>query len=175
MKIISTAVLLGATLLAIPIITYYFGTALGDLEWKAIHTLMWIALGFIAYCFIVGELTHNNSQVDKLWSIIPVIYVWIVAWYGDFSPRLVVMAVLVTLWGIRLTTNFAMKGPIIGNFGQVKKTIDGKYCGRNQSSIRDGNGPCLIFFLYVATKIRLFYFLHYLPSLHCKILAYQWV
>ncbi len=110
MKIISTAVLLGATLLAIPFFTYYFGTALGNTEWKAIHTLIWVTVGFIAYCFIVGELTHNNSQVDKLWSIIPVIYVWIVASYGDYSPRLVVMAVLVTIWGIRLTTNFAMKG-----------------------------------------------------------------
>jgi len=110
MKIISTAVLLGATLLAIPFFTYYFGTPLGDTEWRAIHSLIWVALVFIAYCFIVGELTHNNSQVDKLWSIIPVIYVWIIASYGDFSPRLVVMAVLVTLWGIRLTTNFALKG-----------------------------------------------------------------
>jgi len=110
MKIISTAVLLGLTLLAIPFFTYNFGTALGRTEWKAIHTLVYICLCFIGYCFIIGELTHNNSQVDKLWSVIPVIYVWIIVWYGDFTPRLVVMAVLVTLWGIRLTTNFAMKG-----------------------------------------------------------------
>ncbi len=110
MKIISTAVLLGITLLAIPFFTYYFGTALGVIEWKAIHTLIWVAIGFIVYCFIVGELTQNNSQVDKLWSIIPVIYLWIIAYYSDFSPRLILMAVMVTLWGIRLTTNFAMKG-----------------------------------------------------------------
>ena len=25
-------------------------------------------------CFVVGELTRNVSQVDKLWSIVPVLY-----------------------------------------------------------------------------------------------------
>jgi steroid 5-alpha reductase family enzyme len=48
--------------------------------------------------------------VDKLWSVLPVVYTWTVAAYGDFSPRLILMSVLVTIWGIRLTANFAMKG-----------------------------------------------------------------
>jgi steroid 5-alpha reductase family enzyme len=64
----------------------------------------------IAYSFLAGELANNNSQVDKLWSIIPIAYTWIVAGFSGFTARLVVMSVLVTLWGIRLTINFAMKG-----------------------------------------------------------------
>lgn len=64
----------------------------------------------VAYCFIVGEISRNNSQMDKLWSIMPVVYVWIIAIKGDMNPRLVVYAVIVTLWGIRLTINFARKG-----------------------------------------------------------------
>ena len=63
-----------------------------------------------AYCFIAGELTMNNSQMDKLWSILPAVYVWIVAIKGGMAPRLVIMAVLVTVWGARLTWNFARKG-----------------------------------------------------------------
>jgi len=36
--------------------------------------------------------------------------VWMVAAYGGFTIRLVLMAILVTIWGVRLTANFALKG-----------------------------------------------------------------
>lgn len=110
MKILSTAILLIVTLLVVPIFSYFFGTALGPLEWEALYTVIKITAVVAVLTFVVGELTNNNSQVDKLWSIVPIIYVWVVADYGDYAPRLVVMAVLATLWGIRLTANFAMKG-----------------------------------------------------------------
>lgn len=64
----------------------------------------------ILYCFIAGEITNNNSQMDKLWSILPEIYVWVVAIKGNINPRLVIMAILATIWGARLTYNFAKKG-----------------------------------------------------------------
>ncbi|MFZ4521041.1 MAG: DUF1295 domain-containing protein [Bacteroidales bacterium] len=110
MKIITTAILLFITLLAVPLFSYFFGTALGPAEWKVIHTLMIIVGMVTAYCFIVGELTGNNSQVDKLWSILPIIYTWVMTGYSDYAPRLVMMSILVTIWGVRLTINFAMKG-----------------------------------------------------------------
>ena len=110
MKIIPVALLLLVTLLIVPIFSYFFGTALGDLEMQAINTLIKLAAGVVLYCFVVGELTSNNSQVDKLWSVAPIAYAWIVADFGDYHPRLVVMATLVTVWGVRLTANFALKG-----------------------------------------------------------------
>lgn len=110
MKIISTATILGLTLLAVPVFAYYFGEPLGMYEWETLRLLVWILIAVILFCFITGEITGNNSQVDKLWSIIPLVYIWVIAYNGDFHPRLVVMAVLVSLWGIRLTANFAMKG-----------------------------------------------------------------
>lgn len=42
----------------------------------------------IAYCFIVGEITHNYSQMDKLWSLLPIVYSWIIAVRGGMSARL---------------------------------------------------------------------------------------
>lgn len=63
-----------------------------------------------AYCFIVGELANNFSQMDKLWSLLPIAYTWIVAVRGGMKLRLVLYALLVTAWGIRLTVNFARKG-----------------------------------------------------------------
>lgn len=64
----------------------------------------------ILYCFIVGEITNNNSQMDKLWSILPEVYAWVIAVKGNMNPRLVIMAILATIWGARLTYNFAKKG-----------------------------------------------------------------
>ncbi len=110
MKIISTALVLLATLILVPIATYYFGAPLGGTEKEALYFLAKVLVGVILICFVLGEATQNNSQVDKLWSILPIGYVWYVAFVGDFSPRLVVMSTLVTLWGIRLTANFALKG-----------------------------------------------------------------
>ena len=62
------------------------------------------------YCFVVAEISRNNSQMDKLWSILPIAYTWIIAVKSGFNPRQVIYAILVTFWGIRLTINFARKG-----------------------------------------------------------------
>ena len=63
----------------------------------------------IVVCFVVSEITCNYSQVDKLWSLIPIIYGWItVAAFP--SARIIIMALLVTIWGSRLSYNFYRKG-----------------------------------------------------------------
>ena len=86
------------------------GIKLSQLQLDTLLILVIVCGASVLYCFIVGELTHNNSQMDKLWSILPIAYVWIIAIKGDFNFRLLVYAILVTLWGIRLTFNFARKG-----------------------------------------------------------------
>lgn len=110
MNILKTASLLLITLMLVPVYAYFYGKPLGLIESEALATLIKICLGSILFCFIISELIKNYSQVDKLWSLLPIIYVWVVADYGHYAPRLVLMAVLVTIWGIRLTYNFARKG-----------------------------------------------------------------
>ena len=110
MNVLKIASLLVITLLVVPILTYYFGTPLTDFQVVALKSVIYVNFGVIAYCFVVGELTGNNSQVDKLWSLIPIVYAWIIADYGGYSPRLVIMTALVALWGIRLTYNFSRHG-----------------------------------------------------------------
>ncbi len=71
----------------------------------------WITLFIVVVfaCFIVSEITFNYSQVDKLWSLLPPAYSWItVAAFP--SARTVIMALLVTMWGLRLSYNFHRKG-----------------------------------------------------------------
>ena len=73
--------------------------------------LTWIIVMIIVaiVCFLVSELTRNYSQVDKLWSLMPMVYSWITV--ASFpSHRLFVMAILVTIWGLRLSYNFYRKG-----------------------------------------------------------------
>ena len=63
----------------------------------------------VTVCFIVSEITRNYSQVDKLWSLMPIVYGWITV--GSVpSPRVIIMASLVTIWGLRLSYNFYRKG-----------------------------------------------------------------
>lgn len=73
--------------------------------------LTWIIImsSSVIACFIISELTGNYSQVDKLWSLLPVAYAWISVFYSP-SPRIMLMASLVTIWGLRLTYNFSRKG-----------------------------------------------------------------
>jgi steroid 5-alpha reductase family enzyme len=64
-----------------------------------------------ACCWLASIVTGNYSQVDRLWSIAPPVYVgWFAAQAGFRDPRLDVMAALAALWGARLTWNFARKG-----------------------------------------------------------------
>lgn len=64
---------------------------------------------FSLLCFTVSSITGNFSQVDKLWSITPVLYAWLPVFSAP-HPRSVLMATIVTLWGCRLTFNFYRRG-----------------------------------------------------------------
>ena len=56
-------------------------------------------------------VTRECSWVDRLWSLCPPAYCLIVAAGADFdNARLNAMALLVIMWGSRLTFNFARKG-----------------------------------------------------------------
>lgn len=98
------------SLVVCPILYFHVGPPLDATQLSVLKTLGIIAGCSALVCFAVGELTGNNSQVDKIWSILPFVYCWIIAVHGGMHPRLTVMAVLATLWGIRLTFNFARKG-----------------------------------------------------------------
>ncbi len=102
--------LTAVSIIACPLLYIFVGPALDATQLDTLKTLG-IMVGCSAlFCFVVGELTGNNSQMDKLWSLLPIAYTWVIAANGGMTTRLVVMAVLATLWGVRLTFNFARKG-----------------------------------------------------------------
>ena len=110
MKKAILATVIGLSVIACPILYFLVGPALDAAQLQVLKTLLTIAGCSALFCFVVGELTGNNSQMDKLWSLLPEVYVWIIAAESGMKPRLVVMACLATIWGIRLTYNFGRKG-----------------------------------------------------------------
>lgn len=107
---LGTAVLMVGSLLLVPVLTYFFGVELSLTQKSALKTCIYIYIFTSTLCFIVSEITRNCSQVDKIWSIIPIVYAWVIAYYSSFEIRAIVMALLVSLWGIRLTYNFSRRG-----------------------------------------------------------------
>lgn len=104
-----TVVILLVTLVFFPLLAYNFDGTPDASQWQMLRSTYMVCLVFAALAFLISTITHNYSQVDKLWSILPVVYAWMV-WYEEPGPRVLLMAILITLWGIRLTFNFSRRG-----------------------------------------------------------------
>jgi len=104
-----TVLLLIFTLVVVPTVAYFFGEPLNETKQDMLRTLAFVYVGFALLAFAISTMTKNYSQVDKLWSTLPILYVILTAWYHP-EPRVILMSILVILWGVRLSYNFAMKG-----------------------------------------------------------------
>jgi steroid 5-alpha reductase family enzyme len=105
-----TVVALLVTILVIPSIAFTMDEPVTSLQKVVLIQLVIVYLAAALLCFVVSTLSGNYSQVDKLWSLIPIAYVWIVAVHSGLEPRLLLMALVVTAWGFRLTYNFSRRG-----------------------------------------------------------------
>merc|ERR1719409_2694238 len=77
---------------------------------SALDLCIWLCIGFSTLCLLVSEISRNYSQVDKLWSVTPWVYTWVIAYKSEWQPRCTLMAILATIWGIRLCYNFHRRG-----------------------------------------------------------------
>lgn len=105
-----TILALLVTIIVIPILAFSMDEPLTLVQNEVLMKLLVVYLAAALLCFVVSSIAKNYSQVDKLWSIMPVPYVWIVAFETGFESRIVLMALLVTAWGIRLSYNFSRRG-----------------------------------------------------------------
>ncbi|OAG06490.1 DUF1295-domain-containing protein [Paraphaeosphaeria sporulosa] len=116
------------------------------------------ALGFSLFLtpivFIVAEINKNYSQVDRLWSILPVIYNSHYALWAHLSglptQRLDHVMAVTILWGARLTFNYWRKG------GYSVGSEDYRW-----NIVKDYAGPAAMFvlnivFISLAQNILLF-------------------
>jgi len=78
----------------------------------AMGGVFWAYVLISAYCLIFAQISGNYSKVDQLWSITPWLYGWMM--YAHWSSlhaglvheRLLLVCILTTIWGLRLTYNF---------------------------------------------------------------------
>ena len=104
------------------------------------------ALGFALFLtpvvLIVSEINKNYSQVDRLWSIIPVIYNSHYALWAHLAgiptQRLDHVMAVTVLWGARLTFNYWRKG------GYQIGSEDYRW-----NIVKDYTGPAVMFILNV--------------------------
>jgi steroid 5-alpha reductase family enzyme len=78
-----------------------FPSSINSVQWSCIACAV-----VIVATYVTSELTQNYSQVDKIWSIVPFGYTWILV----CDARTLLMAILATVWGCRLTWNFNRRG-----------------------------------------------------------------
>jgi len=98
------------TIIVIPVLAFIIDEPPTSIQQEILNDLVVVYLAAALLCFLVSTVSKNYSQVDKLWSLIPIAYVWMTAVKSDFEPRIILMALLVTAWGIRLSYNFSRRG-----------------------------------------------------------------
>tara|TARA_B100001093_G_C26821077_1_gene1011907 strand:+ start:397 stop:1311 length:915 start_codon:yes stop_codon:yes gene_type:complete len=107
---IRTVLILIFTIIVVPLIAYKYGAPLTDLQEETLKVLVYTCLGIALAGFVTAELSKNYSQTDKLWSLTPILFSWIAVVYSDWNPRMILIAIPVTIWGLRLSYNFYRRG-----------------------------------------------------------------
>ena len=90
------------------------GDARAFLESDPFSLTVILGISLAAVSFAAGLLSGDYSWVDRLWSTAPVVFAWIYAAKGGFTFQSAGSACLVTVWGCRLTANFARRGGYTG-------------------------------------------------------------
>lgn len=109
-NVLEISILLFIAIIIIPFVALRYDTAPTAIQKDALITMFKVCMAVALVCFAVSEWTRNYSQVDKLWSMLPVIYTGISAYYADWSPKLLLIFSVVLIWGLRLTYNFSRRG-----------------------------------------------------------------
>ena len=105
-----TVLALLITIVVIPVLAFTIDEPPAPLQLEILNDLVVVYLAAALLCFVVSTVSKNYSQVDKLWSLIPIAYIWMTAVKSGLEPRIILMALLVTAWGIRLSYNFSRRG-----------------------------------------------------------------
>lgn len=118
-------------------------------KYHAASGVMFLCACFITYCFVWSEICRNVSKVDQIWSITPFVYCWFLHFYhlhhnGFVHQRLLVVCVLTTIWGLRLTYNFWRRG----GYGLITHDEDYRW-----PILRKAIGSPVLFFIWNLTFI----------------------
>lgn len=101
-----------------PICVYNKSVSTCFFQYDAFIGCFYLMIALAVYSLVWSIIGDNCSKVDQIWSITPWLFSW--AFYVHFHqglsftstnhPRLLLLSVLMTLWGVRLTYNFWRRG-----------------------------------------------------------------
>lgn len=105
---------------AIICVVYIIAIIVGILIAKAMTGKVWVNflvadLAATVIVFIFGTLFRNSSIYDPYWSVIPVITVFVLTFSTAFNFLRLLMLIAITVWGVRLTANWAIR------FGSLRR------------------------------------------------------
>ena len=109
-KLLTSTILLIIVLVVIPVVAIFYDQPLTEVQSHIFENLVIAMVSISLICFVIGEITKNYSQTDKLWSIMPFFYVLYAAYASNWQPRLLLMLIVTAIWSIRLTYNFNRRG-----------------------------------------------------------------
>lgn len=93
-------------------VVYILASVAGILAYRLLPFQWWLNLllaDMIAtvFTFIFSVIFSNASVYDPYWSVQPIVILYAFAWGQPLNLQRVLLLVAVTLWGIRLTANWA--------------------------------------------------------------------
>lgn len=80
----------------------------------AFERVCYLTLYSVALTYVFSLLSKDYSWTDRLWSTLPIVFAWVYAKAGNFNIPALTGALLVSVWGARLTFNFARRGGYTG-------------------------------------------------------------
>jgi len=158
-----TILLLIFTMIIVPFVSFYYAPPLNEAQISLLKNTAFIALAVALMCFIISELTKNYSQTDKIWSTAPILYVWYMAHHAHYEDRLVLMAILVTIWGLRLTYNFSRRGGYSWKFWEGEEDYRWAILRKEQAFLQPDWAWRLFNFFFIALYQNALIFLFTTP------------
>ena len=79
-------------------------------RYTAVQQITIITMLSAVLSLLFSGFTQDYSWTDRLWSVSPVGYALIYASHQGFAPAIMFPTLLICLWGLRLTFNFARRG-----------------------------------------------------------------
>lgn len=92
------------------VLTGFPGVATFFLGAHPVLVVVTLAVGFAIASYLLGAISGDYSWVDRLWSTAPVAFAWVYAVRSSLAAAPTIAAILVTIWGLRLSYNFARRG-----------------------------------------------------------------
>ena len=149
----------------VPLVSFKYAKPLSTEQWIILKNGATIALVVAFLCFIISELAKNYSQTDKVWSTAPILYVWYMTHAANYDDRMVLMAILVTIWGLRLTYNFSRRGGYHWKFWEGEEDYRWAILRKEQPFLRPNWAWRLFNFCFIAGYQNALIFAFTLPIL----------